>query len=44
MGIMFDVGTPKLSMLEHFRDTYQRSRARYLPCVAPAIMTVQFHD
>lgn len=44
MGIMFDVGTPKYVMLEHFRDTYQQARARYLPCVAPAIMVVPFHD
>lgn len=44
MGVMFEAGTPKQDMLEHFRDVYQESRARYLPCVPPAIAVVQFHD
>lgn len=44
MGIMFDIGTPKPAMLEHFRERYQETRARYLPCVPPAIMVVQLHD
>lgn len=44
MDIMFEAGTPKPAMLEHFRDRYQESRTRYLPCVPPAVMVVPFHD
>lgn len=44
MGIMFEAGTPKSAMLEHFRTVYQQSRSRFLSCVPPAIMVVPFHD
>lgn len=44
MGIMFDAGTPRSVMLEHFRTVYQQSRSRFLSCVPPAIMVVPFHD